>query len=114
MRALTGYGPCCKDGHELWNEWLTLSDQKGRRQGSQGQLCVCVTVLRSSDTPIAHGDAASDDEGPKAGAAPSDDNVAGPDTCPLSQLNLSSCVPVTNQLIPLIHSDMLKLSWKGD
>ena len=35
---------------------------------------------------------------------------AGPDTSPLSQLNLSSCVPVTTQLIPLIHSEMLKLS----
>ena len=35
---------------------------------------------------------------------------AGPDTSPLSQLNLGSCVPVTTQLIPLIHSDMLKLS----
>jgi len=35
---------------------------------------------------------------------------AGPDTSPLSQLNLSSCVPVTTQLISLIHSEMLKLS----
>ena len=34
---------------------------------------------------------------------------AGPDTSPLSQLNLSSCVPVTTQLISLIHSEMLKL-----
>ena len=39
---------------------------------------------------------------------------AGPYTSPLSQLNLSSCVPATTQLIPLIHSEMLKLSWKGD
>ena len=31
-------------------------------------------------------------------------------TSPLSQLNLSSCVPVTTQLIPLIHSEMLNLS----
>ena len=36
--------------------------------------------------------------------------AAGPDTSPLSQLNLSSCVPVTTQLISLIHSEMLKLS----
>ena len=35
---------------------------------------------------------------------------AGPDTSPLSQLNLSSGVPVTTQLISLIHSEMLKLS----
>ena len=34
---------------------------------------------------------------------------AGPNTCPLCQLNLSSCAPVTSQLIPLIHSEMLKL-----
>ena len=38
------------------------------------------------------------------------DWVAGPYTSPLSQLNLSSCVPVTTQLISLIHSEMLKLS----
>ena len=36
--------------------------------------------------------------------------VAGPYTSPLSQLNLSSCVPVTTQLIPSIPSEMLKLS----
>jgi len=35
---------------------------------------------------------------------------AGPDTSPLSQLNSSSCVPITTQLIPLIQSEMLKLS----
>ena len=35
---------------------------------------------------------------------------AGPYTSPLSQLNLSSCVSVTTQLIPLIHSGVLKLS----
>jgi len=35
---------------------------------------------------------------------------AEPYTSPLSQLNLSSCVPVSTQLIPLIHSEMLKLS----
>ena len=45
-----------EEGHELWNEWLTLTDQKGRRQGSQGQICVCITVLRSTDTPVVHGD----------------------------------------------------------
>ena len=39
-----------------------------------------------------------------------EESQAGPDTSPLSQLNLSSCVPVTTQLIPPIHSEMLKLS----
>ena len=42
------------------------------------------------------------------------DSKAGSDTSPFSKLNLSSRVPVTTQLIPLIHSEMLKLSWKGD
>ena len=35
---------------------------------------------------------------------------ARPYTTPLTQLNLSSCVPVTTQLIPLIHSEMLNSS----
>ena len=39
-----------------------------------------------------------------------EDGEAGPYTSPLSQLNLSSCVPVTTQIIPLIHSEMLKLT----
>jgi len=39
---------------------------------------------------------------------------AGPYTSPLSQLNSSSRVLVATQLIPLIPSEMLKLSWKGD
>ena len=36
--------------------------------------------------------------------------AAGADTRPLSQLNLSKCVPESTQIIPLIHSEMLKLS----
>ena len=39
------------DGHEVWKEWMTLTDAKGKREGSQGQVCVCVTVLRSTDSP---------------------------------------------------------------
>jgi hypothetical protein len=51
------------EGHEVWNEWLTLTDTRGKREGSQGQICVCVTVLRSSDEPVPHGDDETDDEG---------------------------------------------------
>ena len=36
--------------------------------------------------------------------------AARPYTSPLSQLNLSSRVPVTTRLNPLIHSEMIKLS----
>ena len=64
------------DGHEVWNEWLTLTDTKGKREGSQGQVCVCVTVLRSCDEPIVHGDDESDDDaGGFITAAPAADNV---------------------------------------
>ena len=35
---------------------------------------------------------------------------SGPYTSPISQLNISNCVPVRPQLIPLTHSQMLKLS----
>ena len=65
------------DGHEVWNEWLTLADAKGRREGSQGQVCVCVTVLRGCDEPVVHGDGESDDDahGGFITAAPAADNV---------------------------------------
>jgi len=43
-----------EDGHELWYEWLTLTDKKGRRKGAQGAMCVCVTVLHSADDPKTH------------------------------------------------------------
>ena len=64
------------DGHEVWNEWLTLTDAKGKREGSQGQVCVCVTVLRGCDEPVVHGDDESDDDpGGFITAAPAADNV---------------------------------------
>ena len=42
------------DTHEIWNEWYTLADFSGRRSGSQGELCLCVTVLRDGDSPPLH------------------------------------------------------------
>ena len=63
------------DGHEVWNEWLTLTDSRGKREGSQGQICVCVTVLRSCDEPVPHGDNETDDEGGFVGPPPAADNV---------------------------------------
>ena len=63
------------DGHEVWNEWLTLTDTRGKREGSQGQICVCVTVLRSCDEPVVHGDDESDDDAGFITAAPAADNV---------------------------------------
>ena len=62
------------DGHEVWKEWMTLTDAKGKREGSQGQVCVCVTVLRSTDSPVQHGDADSEDEA-LVGPPPSHANV---------------------------------------
>ena len=63
-------------GHETWNEWLTLTDTSGRREGSQGQILVCVTVLESKDQPVVHGDEDSEEEGFKMAAAPpSGDNL---------------------------------------
>lgn len=64
-----------EEGHELWQEWLTLTDQSQRRQGSQGQVCVCVSVLRAGDEPAVHGDGEDDDGGLGLGAPPAADNV---------------------------------------
>ena len=51
-------------GHEYWNEWFTLTDFSGRRSGSQGELCMCVTVLHEGDAPPLHLDEKfSDGEG---------------------------------------------------
>ena len=51
---------------------------------------------------------------PRCGHLPHEESpeelLAGPDTDSLSQLNFSSCVSVTTQLIPLIHFGVLKLS----
>ena len=48
---------------EIWNEWMTLSDFSGRRTGSQGEICLCVTVLAEGDAPPLHLDEKfSDDE----------------------------------------------------
>ena len=51
------------DSHEIWNEWYSLTDFSGRRTGSQGELCLCVTVLHEGDAPPLHLDEKfSDDE----------------------------------------------------
>lgn len=51
------------NNREIWNEWMTLSDFSGRRMGSQGEICLCVTVLAEGDTPPVHLDEKfSDDE----------------------------------------------------
>ena len=64
-----------EEGHELWQEWLTLTDQSQRRQGSQGQVCVCVSVLRAGDEPAIHGDGEDDDAALSIGVPPAADNV---------------------------------------
>ena len=64
-----------EEGHELWQEWLTLTDQSQRRQGSQGQVCVCVSVLRAGDEPAIHGDGEDDDAALSLGVPPAADNV---------------------------------------
>lgn len=40
--------------HELWKTWLTLTDPKMKREGSQGQVLTCVTVLGKDDKPADH------------------------------------------------------------
>lgn len=40
--------------HELWKTWLTLTDPKGKRDGPQGQVLACITVLGKEDKPADH------------------------------------------------------------
>lgn len=40
--------------HELWKTWLTLTDPKGKRDGPQGQVLACITVLGKEDQPADH------------------------------------------------------------
>ena len=49
--------------HEYWNQWFTLTDFMGRRSGSQGEVCLCVTVLKEGEQQKLHLDEKfSDDE----------------------------------------------------
>lgn len=41
-------------GHELWRTWLSLTDPKLKRDGIQGQVLCCVTVLSMDDKPADH------------------------------------------------------------
>ena len=40
--------------HEYWNQWFSLTDFVGRRSGSQGEVCLCVTVLREGENQKLH------------------------------------------------------------
>ena len=62
-----------------------------------GLLQALLDLEQEEPAPFSFLDAAAADNGPD-GVAPL--LAAGPDTSPLSQLNLSSCVPITTQLIP--------------
>ena len=35
--------------HKVWHRWYHLTDPSGKRQGSQGQVKICVQVLRRGD-----------------------------------------------------------------
>ena len=56
-----------EDGREVWQRWYHLTDPTGKRQGSQGQVKICVKVLRrgDEDSAISHMDevSSSEDEG---------------------------------------------------
>ena len=47
-------------GHELWRSWLTLSDPRGKREGPQGMVMACITVLGRNDKPGDHSGDAED------------------------------------------------------
>ena len=54
--------------HELWRQWVTVLEPRGKREGPQGMLRLCVTVLAKGDKPPDHaGDAADDDDEEGAG-----------------------------------------------
>ena len=48
--------------HELWRQWVTVLEPRGKRDGPQGQLKVCVTVLAKGERPPDHGNEADDDD----------------------------------------------------
>ena len=48
--------------HEVWQRWYHLTDPTGKRQGSQGQVKLCLQILRQGDEgTAAHMDDVSDD-----------------------------------------------------
>jgi len=47
--------------HELWKQWVTVLEPRGRREGAQGQLKLCVTVLKAGDLPPDHSNEVGDD-----------------------------------------------------
>jgi hypothetical protein len=49
--------------HELWRQWVTVLEPRGKREGPQGMVKLCVTVLAKGDKPLDHaGENADDDD----------------------------------------------------
>jgi hypothetical protein len=49
--------------HELWRQWVTVLEPRGKREGPQGMVKICVTVLAKGDKPLDHaGEAADEDD----------------------------------------------------
>ncbi|MES1914224.1 MAG: hypothetical protein MHM6MM_006322, partial [Cercozoa sp. M6MM] len=51
-----------QEGHEIYRQWVALSDTRGKREGVQGYLRVSVTVLGPEDEQISHDDEVFDEE----------------------------------------------------
>ncbi|MES1910298.1 MAG: hypothetical protein MHM6MM_002918, partial [Cercozoa sp. M6MM] len=51
-----------KEGHEIYRQWVALSDTRGKREGVQGYLRVSVTVLGPDDEQVTHDEEVFDED----------------------------------------------------
>ncbi len=98
--------------HELWRQWVTVLEPRGKREGPQGMLKVCVTVLKKGDKPMDHSGEVDDDDGVELGDL---GDLGGLDFSALggTKVDTTAKVPFGLRCCAFTAVDLPRMDWLG-
>ena len=99
--------------HELWRKWVTVLDPRGKRDGPQGQLKLCVAVLAKGDKPPDHGGEVADEGDGDGGELGDIGDLGGLDLSALGgpAAKTESTVPYALRLQAYAAMDLPRMDW---
>ena len=97
--------------HELWRKWVTVLDPRGRRDGPQGQIKICVAVLAKGDKPPDHGGEVADDGDGDEGELGDRGDLGGLDFSALGGGAKEETLPYGLRLQAYAAMDLPRMDW---
>jgi hypothetical protein len=99
--------------HELWRKWVTVLDPRGKRDGPQGQLKICVAVLAKGDKPPDHGGEVADEADGDGGELGEIGDLGGLDLSALGgpSAKTESTVPYALRMQAYAAMDLPEMDW---